>query len=66
MTPEQKAAYVQAQAACAIIEALGMMSENLQRVHRGESMAYDEKSFCDVILRNGIHHNVTISFLGHS
>lgn len=62
MTPEQQAAYIQAQSTTALIEAMGMMSENLQRVHRGESIAYPEDSFQDVILRYGIHHNSVLNY----
>jgi hypothetical protein len=65
MTPEQQAAYIQAQANAALIEAMGMMSENLQRLQRNESIAYPETAFQDVILRAGIHHNGVIGFYGN-
>ena len=61
MTPEQKAAYVMAQAACLIAETLGMQAENMQREHRGESMAFVTKDFEDAILKYGVHHNGVIS-----
>lgn len=61
MTPEQKAAYVMGQAACLIAEVLGMHAENMQREHRGESMAYTEKDFDNAIGRSGCHHNSTIA-----
>ena len=57
MTPEQSAAYIMSQSACALIEAFGMMSENMQRVHRGESLAYLETAFADIIERYGIYYN---------
>jgi hypothetical protein len=41
----------------ALLEGLGMMSENLQRLRRGESLAYPESSFVDLIERTGMHHN---------
>jgi len=44
-TPEERAAYVISQSVCALIEAMGMVAENKQREHRGESMAYDACSF---------------------
>ncbi len=47
-------------AAQALVEALGMLSENLQRMHRGESMAYTEISFNNLINKHGIHHNAVI------
>jgi hypothetical protein len=62
MDPAQQAAYIQSQSAAALIEALGMMSENIQRQVLGQSMAYDHGAFLDVILRYGIHHNGVISF----
>ena len=61
MTPEQKAAYVIAMAACAMAEIAGMQAENQQRTHRGEAMAYPEASFTDAINRNGIHHNAVLT-----
>jgi hypothetical protein len=57
MTPEQKAAYINSQSACALIEAMGMISENQQRVHRGESMAYTESAFTELIDKYGIGPN---------
>ena len=61
MTDGQKVAYVQAQAVAALIEAMGMVAENMQRDHQGFSMAYDAKAFQDVILGYGIHHNAVMS-----
>lgn len=61
MTPEQKCAYVMAQAACLIAETFGMHAENMQREHRGESMAYTTKDFENAIIRYGVHHNGVIS-----
>ena len=34
-----------------------MIAENKQREIMGESMAYTEKSFMDLIDEHGIHHN---------
>ena len=45
----------------ALIEAMGMMAENQQRIHRGESLAYTEESFSALIEKYGIHHNAIIS-----
>lgn len=61
MTPEQNAAYVMAQAACLIAETFGMHAENMQREHRGESMAFVEKDFQDAINKYGVHRNGVIS-----
>lgn len=41
----------------AFLEGLGMLSENLQRMHLGQSMAYGEKEFTALIDRTGMHHN---------
>lgn len=57
MTPEQKAAYVNAQVACAMIEAMGMQAENMGRVHRGTAMAYNDEHFSALIEKYGLHHN---------
>lgn len=57
MTPEQEAAYVIAQSASAVIEAMGMAAENQQRAHQGASMAYVEDHFNALIEKYGIHHN---------
>ena len=62
MTPEQKAAYVQAQAASALIEAMGMQAENKRREQQGLSMAYGEEQFDALINKYGIHHNATVGF----
>ena len=57
MTPEQAAAFVIVQAACAMAKIAGMQAENQQRVHRGESMAYTEIDFENVTRHNVIGHN---------
>lgn len=57
MTSEQQAAYVIAQAACAMAEILGMQAENQMRAHRGETPAYGEEAFIAVMHRNCIGHN---------
>lgn len=40
-----------------LVEAMGMQAENQQRIHRGESLAYTEQAFADLINRTGCHHN---------
>lgn len=60
MTDEQKAAYVIAMSAGAIIEAFGMVAENQQRVRRGEALAYPEEAFTKLMLHRGLHHNAVI------
>ena len=60
MTEEQKAAYVIAMSACAMIKALGMVADNYHRIGRGETIAYDSKAFDALIEEWGIHHNAVI------
>ena len=57
------ACIVQGCVARATIKALGMMSENLQRVHRGESLAYDAKAFEALIDEEQVGWNSIISQL---
>ncbi len=61
VTPEQQAAYVNAQTACALIEAAGMTAENKQREVCGHSMAYVEEDFLAVIEKYGIHHDASMT-----
>ena len=60
MTPEQQAAYVFAQSVSALIEALGMIGENLDRARRNESPAWRNEEFNGLINKYGIHHNAVI------
>jgi hypothetical protein len=62
MTEEQQAAYISAQAVCALIKAMGMAAENMQRQQLGQSMVYGEDAFNVVIEEFGIHHNAVIGF----
>ena len=61
MTAEQRAAYIMSQSSCALIEAMGMQAENMQREALGQSMAYNDKAFIELINRFSIHHNAVIS-----
>lgn len=62
MTDEQKAAFVQAQAVCAMIECQGMLAANKEREDRGAALAYDEESFQNLINCYCIHQNDVIAF----
>lgn len=55
--------YIFGMVAKGLIEALGMMSDNLQRLQHGETIAYDSKAFEEVIKDNGIYHNAIIGYL---
>lgn len=60
MTPEQKAAFVNAQVAVFNARVAGMIAENAQRVHIGQSLAYGEGDFTaiereyDALLSNNL------------
>jgi hypothetical protein len=60
-TPETKVCYVNSQVACAFIEAMGMQAENKQRKILGQSMAYNDDSFFNLIEKYGINHNAVIT-----
>ncbi len=62
MTPEQKAAYINAQCISANADIQGMIAENQHRLSLGLSIAYDEQAFAEVPDRYGIHHNQIIDF----
>lgn len=55
-----KAAQLIANSSAVLIEAMGMMSENIERANRGESLAYTEDSFMKLIQDNGITYNDVI------
>lgn len=64
MSEEQgRAALVFSQSICAMLKGLGMMSENLQRLHRGESMAYSDEMFEKVIDEFSIGYNSAVILL---
>lgn len=64
MSETERAAYLNSQVACALIEAAGMTAENMQREHRGESMAYTASDFNYLAEKFGIHHNAALGALG--
>lgn len=49
-----EAAKLIANSSAALIQAIGMMSENIERANRGESLAYTEDQFMKLIQDNGI------------
>lgn len=61
MTEEQKAAYIYAQAVCALAEIEAMKALNTYREMRGETIAYDEEAFLSVPTKYRIHHNDIVS-----
>lgn len=40
-----------------LVTAMGMMSENMQRIQNDQSLAYPEQAFEDLLINNGVHHN---------
>ena len=65
MTNEQKVAYVQAQAVCALNETINMFLQNLFAIQQNQPMKYNEEEFTNIPNKYGIHHNSLIS-LFHS
>lgn len=63
MTPEGKAAFIMAQAACAMARIAGMQAENQHRVACGGSIAYGEEAFAQVEAEYMIGHNAVIDYL---
>ena len=57
----REAAKLIANSSAALIEAMGMMSENIERANRGESLAYTEEAFNKVVMNNGIDYNSVMS-----
>jgi len=62
-TPEQRAAYINAQVACAMIEAMGMQAENMHRENASGYVPYGEEAFDALIAKYGIDHNSVIGYL---
>lgn len=60
MDEMQQSAYIISQAACAIIEAMGMLAKNQQRVMAGKGPIYDDTAFDELANKYGIHHNNVI------
>lgn len=56
-----EAAKLIANSSAALIEAMGMMSEDIERANRGESLAYTEEAFNKVVMNNGIDYNSVMS-----
>ena len=63
MNIEARAAFIQAQAACAMAEIAAMQAANQHRLSLGHSIAYDEDAFMAVQNRYLIGHNEVIEYL---
>ena len=55
--------YILTQTANALIEALGMFSENIERNNNGYALAYDESAFDSLVDKYGISHNQVLKYL---
>lgn len=62
MTSEQQAAFIMAQAACAMAEIAGMQAANQHRALVGRTDLYTEDAFNAVIGRHVIGSNDVVSF----
>ena len=60
MTQEQKAAYIIGEAACLMARVAGMQAENQNRMARGETVAYLEDAFQNLIDDSQCTHNAMI------
>lgn len=63
MSIESKAAFINSQATCAIIEMTGMVAENQQRLFLGQPIAYNDKAFFELIDKYGLGHNSVLVYL---
>lgn len=63
MNDDSRRVFVTTQAACALIEAMGMVADNQHRLQRGESIAYPKEAFDALINQYGIHQNAVIGYL---
>ena len=63
MNEESRAALLNSQVACAIIEAQGMTAANKQEEYEGKCPMYDCREFSLIIERYGLGYNKVISML---
>lgn len=63
MDTEARAAFINAQAACAMAEIAAMQAENQHRLSLGYSIAYDHDAFMQVQNTYMIGHNAVIEYL---
>jgi hypothetical protein len=59
MTPEQQAAYINSQAACALIEMAGMQAANAANLL---SPPYSQDDFNQILIKYGIFHNAVVGW----
>ncbi len=61
MTPEQSAAYINAQTACALAEIEAMKAANRDAELKGDVPRFGWGDFINIPDRYGIHHNAVVS-----
>jgi len=61
MTPEQAAAYVNAQAACVVAEVAAMQRSNDDHARRGLNQPFDDADFSALIDRYCVGHNAVLA-----
>lgn len=61
MTPEQAAAFIMAQAACALVELASMQATNAEDARTGRPPSYSGNDFMAIQNRYGIGHNDALS-----
>jgi hypothetical protein len=66
MTPEQAAAFVQAQVVCASARIASMHAENRERESTGCTHAYGYEAFDTVPDEFGISHNAVLTLFGEA
>ena len=64
MTPEQAAAFVNAQVVCAQAEIASMHAENREREVQDHTHAHDCEAFAAVPDKFGLHHNTVLQIFG--
>jgi hypothetical protein len=57
MTPEQRAAYINAKTAMMLVEMAAMSAANFDRMNRGNALAYDEEAFMKLPAKYGLDEN---------
>ena len=62
MTPEQKAAYINAQSVAANCKLQGMIAANQQNLFEGGGVYYTEDHFQNIAEEFGLHHNQVMQF----
>lgn len=62
MTPEQKAAFITAQSACAIAEIEAMHAENQACIASDRAPIFAFRDFKDIPNKYGLHHNAVVTF----